>query len=105
MEACDETTAKVMSDALMKHAKEIQRYARTYCEPTLANLSVDAELRRKFTKTVARMLDGMQALMLLAKYKGVSRFCNVEQIEAYMDEARVAVNSPASVRQSATLLN
>ena len=49
----------------------------------------------------------MYALMLMARYKGVSRFCNREQIEAYMDAAADVVVTPSTERilDMETLLN
>ncbi len=91
METCDEATAKFMGEALLSHAREIHRYAKTFCLPTLANQAVSEGNRRRFSRTVERMINEMHALMLMAKYKGASRFCNREQIDAYMDGARAAV--------------
>lgn len=104
METCNETDAKFMAESLLNHAKEICRYARTYFEPGFFNLLPD-EKRQKFIRTVERMIREMNSLMLLATFKGVHRFCNQEQIEAYMDEARLAITTPASVRQSAPILS
>lgn len=87
MNTCDEDTAKFMAKSLLNHAREIYRYAVTYCEPSAANEYIDIERRVKFTSHLERMLKEMYALMLMAKYKGVSRFCNREQIEAYMNSA------------------
>ena len=87
MRYCDEDTAKYMGKSLLKHAKEVYNYALAYCAPTADNEYIDTESRVKFTMNLERMLKELYALMLMAKYKGVSRFCNREQIEAYMDAA------------------
>ena len=87
MRYCDEDTAKFMGKSLLKHAKEVYNYALAYCAPTADNEYIDTESRVKFTGNLERMLKELYALMLMAKYKGVSRFCNREQIEAYMDAA------------------
>lgn len=87
MNTCDEDTAKFMGKSLLNHAREIHRYAKAYCEPSDANEYIDVGRRAKFTGHLERMLKEMYALMLMAKYKGVSRFCNREQIEAYINAA------------------
>lgn len=97
--------AQQMSEALLDHAKEIHRYARTFCEPSQANMALDEKHRRKFHNTVERMINEMHALLLMAKYKGVSRFCNCEQIEAYMEESRQCLANPAEFRQASPLFN
>ncbi len=91
METCDEASAKFMGEALLSHAREIHRYAKTFCLPSLANQAIAEAHKRKFTRVVERMVNEMHALLLMAKYKGASRFCNREQIEAYMDGARAAL--------------
>lgn len=85
---CDEATAKFMSEALLNHAREVSRYARTYPE-VFESLPVERarDSVAKFIKNVSRMIKEFQALMLMAKYKGVTRFCNREQIEAYVENA------------------
>ena len=106
METCDEASAKFMAESLLDHAKEIYRYAKTFCEPTLANQAIDENIRKKFHRTVERMINEMHALMLMAQYKGVSRYCNQEQIEAYMDEARQAIaHTVGALRQSEPMFN
>ena len=97
METCDEATAMFMGEALLSHAREIRRYAKTYCLPSPANQAIAEGPKRKFTRTVERMINEMHALMLMAKYKGASRFCNREQIDAYMEEARAAIAPVAAV--------
>ena len=105
MDHCDEAEARFMSESLLGHAREICRYAKTYCAPSLANMMVEEKHREKFARTVERMITEMRSLMLMAGVKGVARFCNREQIEAYIDEARLAVSTPARVRQSAPFCN
>ena len=89
---CDEPTAMFMSEALLSHAREIHRYARTYPE-VFASLPAERarENIRKYVKNVVRMVKEMHALMLMAGYKGVTRFCNREQVEAYMEASLEAV--------------
>ena len=105
MNASNEAVAHQMSEALLGHAKEIHRYARTFCEPSQANLAIDEKQRRKFYRTVERMINEMHALLIMAKYKGVSRLCNREQIEAYMDEAQSAINDPVYAGPDFALLS
>ena len=105
MDICKEEDARFMAESLLSHAREICRYARAYCEPNAANLMIDEQQRAKFVCSVGRMVGEMGNLMLLAGRRGVSRFCNMEQIDAYMDEARRIVAVPAAVRQSAPLNN
>ena len=105
METCNVANAKFMAESLLSHAREICRYAKAYCEPSYANLMLDEQYRLKFTRNVDRMIKEMSSLLLLAGNKGVDRFCNREQIEAYMDEARLAIAAPASTKQSAPLFN
>ena len=105
METCDETTAKFMAESLLNHAKDIFRYAKTFCEPTQANHQLDEEQQRKFGRTVRRMLNEMYSLMLMAKFKGISRFCNEEQIEAYMNEAKKAITSAVVEKNSIPQFN
>ncbi|MCC8180386.1 MAG: hypothetical protein LIP23_05695, partial [Planctomycetes bacterium] len=90
MKTCDEDTAVFMSQALLNHAKEIYRYAKTYRQPFDASVpptQAADNLKKKYHSTVKRMIEGMNALMLMANYKGISRFCNQEQIEAYIEMA------------------
>ncbi len=87
MRYCDEETAQYMGKSLLKHAREIHNYALAYCAPTEDNEYIDAESRVRYTENLERMLKELYALMLMAKYKGVSRFTNREQIEAYMEAA------------------
>lgn len=106
MNACDEDTAKHMGKSLLKHAREIHRYATTYCEPNANNDYLDDKRRAKFTGNLERMIENMYGLMLLAKYKGVSRYCNREQIEAYMEAAADIVSVPDALdRELKALLN
>jgi hypothetical protein len=105
MERREQDDNQYMAQALLSHAKEIRRYARTFCEATSANQALDEGQKRKFAKTVDRMVNEMHALMLMAGYKGVAALCNREQIEAYMDEARLAISKPFEVRQSAAIFN
>ena len=102
METCDEPTAKFMGEALLNHAREIHRYARAFCLPTPANQAVSEGHKRRFFRTVERMINEMYALMLMARYKGISRFCNQEQIDAYMAEARAAI-SPFTAAEPARM--
>ena len=95
MRTCDEATAKFMGQSLTKHARAIHNYALAYCAPTRDNDYIDEESRLGFARNLERMLKEMYALMLMAKYKGVNRFCNTEQIEAYMDAAAEVIAAPA----------
>ena len=101
--ACDESTAQFMSEALLSHAREIHRYAKTY--PSVFE-SLPAENARqsitKFVKTVSSMIKGMHALMLMAKYKGVTRFCNQEQVDAYIENASEIVADVEAKHREAT---
>jgi hypothetical protein len=94
MERCAEEDAKAVSAGLTLHARNIYAYAATFCLPGSANMSVAEDRRAKFRRTVRRMLKEMRALLLLARYKGVSRFCNMEQIEAYMEASNSILKSP-----------
>ncbi len=87
MQYCDEDTAKHMGKSLLRHARDIHNYAIAYCAPTEDNEYIDTASRVQYTENLERMLKELYALMLMAKYKGVSRFCNREQIEAYMEAA------------------
>ncbi|MDR1613432.1 MAG: hypothetical protein LBT97_11730 [Planctomycetota bacterium] len=88
MTECDETTAKFMSESLMNHAREIRRYARSYPEACVDLPEARRKpLMDKFIKNIDRMVNEMYALMLLARRRGVSRYCNHEQVEAYMMDA------------------
>ncbi|MDR1533492.1 MAG: hypothetical protein LBU64_00100 [Planctomycetota bacterium] len=91
MEMCDEIDARIMSKALTGHARDIYRYANAFCLPSAANQEVAEGHREKFSRIVRRMLDELQALLLLARYKGISRFCNLELIEAYAEGAESAM--------------
>ena len=99
MRYCDSETAEYMGKALLKHAREVHHYALAYCAPTEDNEYIDAESRVKYMENLERMLKELYALMLMAKYKGVSRFTNREQIEAYM-EAASELLTPAKTEQS-----
>ena len=106
MKTCDEETAKFMSGALLDHAKEICRYAKAYREPIFPDANMDNPVRAKFMTTVERMVKEMHALLLMAEHKGISRYCNREQIEAYMEEARAVVKSViAGFKKSASQFN
>ncbi len=106
MRYCDEDTAKHMGRSLLKHAREVHHYALSYCAPTEANEYIDAASRVKYAENLERMLKELYALMLMAKYKGVSRFCNREQIEAYMEAAsELLVPARAEPSQAVALLN
>ena len=87
MELCDETDARALSRALTGHARDIHRYASAFCVHSQANREVSARQRKRFAGNVWRMVEGMRALLLLARYKGISRYCNLEQIEAWMEGA------------------
>lgn len=102
METCDETTARVMGEALLNHAREICRYACTYSETIHSVPSKEEAHRKKFMRNVERMIKEMHALMLMAKHKGISRFCNREQIEAYIDNASRVIERPAAVANQST---
>lgn len=93
IEICDEATAKFMSEALLSHAREICRYAVTYSKPLVPGAPNDPAQRERFVGRVERMQKEMYALMLMAKYKGISRYCNKEQVEAYMDETTAILES------------
>ena len=97
MEQCAEEDARIVSAGLMRHARDIYTYAATFCLPSSANLSVAENRQAKFHRTVRRMLKEMHSLLLLARYKGVSRFCNMEQIEAYMEAAGLILESREDV--------
>lgn len=97
-----ESTAQFMGEALLSHAREIHRYAKTFCPATGANQALGEENRRKFSRIVLRMINEMHALLLMAKYKGVSDSCNIEQIEAYMENARAALDPRAIAGASET---
>ena len=106
MNTCDEDIAKQMGKSLLDHARDIHNYARCYCEKTACNDYLSSDDRARFIKNLERMLKDMYALMLLAKYKGVSRFCNREQIEAYIEAAADIMATPAeSVLDFEALLN
>ncbi len=95
---CDQETAEFMSKALLDHAKEIRRYALTYKEAIFPNPAQDAGRKEKFAANVQRMISGMYSLMLMAKHKGITRFCNREQIEACMDQATEALGIEAGLQ-------
>ncbi|MDR0361673.1 MAG: hypothetical protein LBJ46_03155 [Planctomycetota bacterium] len=85
---CDEPTAKFMSESLANHAREIRRYAHTYPEACAALPEAERErLMGAFVENVDRMVNEMYSLMLMARHRGISRYCNHEQIEAYMMDA------------------
>lgn len=106
METCDEATAKFMGEALLNHAREICRYARTYSAQTHPEPEREKFLRERYARNLTRMLKEMHALMLMAKYKGISRYCNCEQIEAYVEDACNFVPAEAhAFTQSAPQLN
>ncbi len=98
---CDEQTALNMSKALFDHAREVNRYARTYPAvfASLKNKDKARESIKSFIKNVTRMIKEMTALMLMARYKGVSRFCNTEQIEAIMEETQQIVDQLEAQRR------
>ena len=83
---CSEETALFMGQSLTHHARDIYRYARQYCHPE-NNAYMDDDTRARYAGNLGRMLDEMYSIMLLARYKGVSRFCNREQIDAYLEAA------------------
>lgn len=101
---CDESTAKFMSEALLNHAREIHRYAKTYPE-VFAGLSAERarEGGKRFVKNVTRMVKEMHALMLMAGYKGVTRFCNREQVEAHMEAALAAIEGVGAEHNAESL--
>ncbi len=102
MNTCDEKNAKFMGEALLNHAREICRYAKTYSGPIHPDRPSEERQKRKFVSTVDRMIREMGTLLLMANYKGVSRYCNREQIEAYIDEARLAsIMAPVPVEEEA----
>ena len=105
MKTCDESTAKNVGGSLLKHARAIHNYAMAYCRPTEENEYIDESSRAAFKANLARMLKEMDGLMLLANYRGVSRFCNKEQIEAYVECAREICETEAQVIDFEVLLN
>lgn len=104
-EICDEATARSMAASLLSHAREVNRYAVTYCANTSDNDYLADDVRATFVQNLKRMLKDLQGLMLLASHKGVSRYCNVEQIDAYMDAAHNAINNPVRASENTLLLN
>jgi hypothetical protein len=98
MEQCAEEDAKTVSEGLMRHTKDIYAYAVAFCLPSSANVSVAESHKMNFRRTVRRMLRELHSLLLLARYKGVSRFCNMEQIEAYMEAVDSILKSRKSVK-------
>ncbi len=104
MRYCDAETAEYMGKALLKHAREVHRYAVAYCAPTEDNAYIAPEARAKYAENLDRMLKELYALMLMAKYKGVSRFCNREQVEAYMESAAELL-APVQAEQTQFALN
>ena len=105
MKTCNEDTAKFMGKSLLKHAREIHRYALTYCEMTVDNQYIDDKRRAKFVGSLENMIEEMYNLMLMAETKGVSRFCNNEQIEAYMEAAAEIIEPAGTHLDLGALLN
>ena len=103
MEMCEDSKAKFMGTALLNHAKDIARYAKTYSEPFFPNIIPVDEQRDKFIKSVNRMIQEMHALLGMAQNKGIARYCNFEQIEAYIEEAVSIVECSASTGGNAKL--
>ncbi|MCD8350942.1 MAG: hypothetical protein LUC93_10075 [Planctomycetaceae bacterium] len=101
---CSEEKAIFMGSSLLKHAKEIYRYALAYCAESAANEWMDDESRALYRRNLDRMIKDMYALMLMARYKGVSRYCNREQIDAYVDAAYETI-APQPVVDYAALWN
>ncbi len=100
---CSEETALVMGRSLMNHARDIHKYAQQYCLPE-NNAYMDDDMRAQYAKNLGRMLDEMYSIMLLARYKGVCRFCNREQIDAHL-EAAYEIIAPKPVIDYAALYN
>ncbi len=99
---CDESTALFISEALLGHAREVNRYVKSY--PSILE-TLPAETVRStaktFLKNANRMFKELQALLLMASYKGVSRFCNNEQVDAYMEDTlQVIENIEKDYRES-----
>jgi hypothetical protein len=102
---CDEDAAKFMSESLLDHARRIYRYAKTYSQPIHPDKVAEKKLKDVFFNNVERMIKEMYGLMYMARKRGIARFCNNEQIEAYMAEARALVSRPAYVSQASSLYN
>lgn len=100
---CTEQDAKFMGESLLNHARGIYKYAQNYCNPDNNNY-MDDETRSQYAGHLERMLNEMYSIMLLARYKGVCRFCNREQIDAYIDAAYEII-APRPVVDYSGLMN
>jgi hypothetical protein len=98
---CSEETALFMGQSLTNHAREIHRYAQQYCHPA-NNAYMDDDTRAQYAGNLERMLNEMYSIMLMANYKGVSRVCNREQIDAHL-EAAYEIIAPKPVTDYAAL--
>lgn len=103
--ACDENSAQIMGRSLLVHAREVHRYAVSYCASTEANSHLDVRTRSSFVQNLKRMLKDMGRLMGLARDKGVFRFCNVEQIDAYIEAASDIIHHHEAVVDMPMLMN
>lgn len=90
-ETVGEDKAQSTARSLLKHAREVYRYAVNYCVPNESNAYIDARTRAAFIRQLNRMVKDLRGLMNLAMEKGVTYHCNVEQIEAYMSAAREVI--------------
>lgn len=93
-----EDVADKMGKALLTHAKSIYNYAKTYSAPVYSNHLQENALKRRFHRTVERLLGQMNMLMDLAEYKGIGCFCNREMIDAYVQGTMDIISRPVAAQ-------
>jgi len=101
----DETSAKSIAESLLGHARSVYKYADNYCRDSEFNERFDDKTRATFKTHAVRLLKDLYAMVLLAKYNGINRYCNTEQIEAYYEAGREIVENEKAVVDYSGLLN
>ncbi len=76
-----------IAKSILNHARAIHRYAKSYCEGDTSDFMNDHE-RAKSRLHVEEMLRELQTILTMARRKGISELCNLEQVAAYANAAR-----------------
>ena len=89
---CDESTARFFAASLMRQAKDVREYARTYPAEFAARSDRDGrKWLQHFRKTANSLIEEVAALLLFTRRTPVWPHLNAEQIEAYVEDARAAL--------------
>ncbi len=92
MNATLDNNVASLSKSILNHARAIHRYAKTYCENDTSDFQTKEE-RAKSRICVEQMLRELQGILTMARRKGVTQQCNLEQVAAYADAAREIIGA------------